>query len=113
MSLLGLDLRTVRGRKGRLGPRSLLAARDPLQAPDLLDVRHEYFVFRNAGRLRGDRVGVDAEQGKLVAAEGIRPRETGHQIAVFGRIGSRPLSLKEAESLYLDSNGQPWFAHPN
>jgi len=39
--------------------------------------------------------------------------ETGHQIAVFGRIGSRPLTLKEAEKLYLDSEGKPWFAHPN
>ena len=39
--------------------------------------------------------------------------ETGHQMAVFGRVGSRPLTLKEAEKLYLDSEGKPWFAHPN
>jgi hypothetical protein len=39
--------------------------------------------------------------------------ETGHQMAVFGRVGSRPLTLKEAERLYLDSEGKPWFAHPN
>jgi hypothetical protein len=39
--------------------------------------------------------------------------ETGHQIAVFGRIGARPLTLKEAEKLYLDAEGKPWFAHPN
>jgi hypothetical protein len=39
--------------------------------------------------------------------------ETGHQMAVFGRIGSRPLTLKESERLYLDSEGKPWFAHPN
>jgi hypothetical protein len=38
--------------------------------------------------------------------------ETGHQIAVFGRIGSRPLTLKEAEKLYLDTDGKPWFAKP-
>jgi hypothetical protein len=38
--------------------------------------------------------------------------ETGHQIAVFGRIGSRPLTLKEAERLYLGPDGKPWFARP-
>jgi hypothetical protein len=38
--------------------------------------------------------------------------ETGHQMAVFGRIGSRPFTLKEAERLFLDSDGKPWFAHP-
>jgi hypothetical protein len=35
--------------------------------------------------------------------------ETGHQIAVFGRIGSRPFNLKEMQSLYLDEKGSPWF----
>ena len=35
--------------------------------------------------------------------------ETGHQIAVFGRIGSRPLTLKEMQKLYLDDQGKPWF----
>jgi hypothetical protein len=38
--------------------------------------------------------------------------ETGHQIAVFGRIGSRPLSLEEMQRLYLDSEGKPWFVRP-
>ncbi|MBV9912455.1 MAG: hypothetical protein JOZ93_07750, partial [Sinobacteraceae bacterium] len=38
--------------------------------------------------------------------------ETGHQIAVFGRIGSRPLTLKESERLYLDTDGRPWFVRP-
>jgi hypothetical protein len=38
--------------------------------------------------------------------------ETGHQIAVFGRIGSRPLSLQESERLFLDAEGKPWFARP-
>jgi hypothetical protein len=38
--------------------------------------------------------------------------ETGHQIAVFGRIGARPLSLQEAAKLYLDQDGKPWFAQP-
>jgi hypothetical protein len=36
--------------------------------------------------------------------------ETGGQIAVFGRKGSRPLSLEEMRRLYLDDNGKPWFA---
>lgn len=38
--------------------------------------------------------------------------ETGHQIAVFGRIGSRPLTLEEMERLYLDSERKPWFVKP-
>jgi len=35
--------------------------------------------------------------------------ETGHQMAVFGRLGSRPLNLKEMQELYLDETGEPWF----
>ncbi len=35
--------------------------------------------------------------------------ETGHQIAIFGRIGSRPFNLKEMQRLYLDKSGKPWF----
>ncbi len=34
--------------------------------------------------------------------------ETGGQIAVFGRLGSRPLNIKEMRKLYLDENGKPW-----
>ena len=37
--------------------------------------------------------------------------ETGHQVAVFGRLGSAPLTLKEMERLYLDANRQPWFVN--
>jgi hypothetical protein len=35
--------------------------------------------------------------------------ETGGQIAVFGRKGSRPLNLEEMRQLHLDKNGKPWF----
>ncbi len=35
--------------------------------------------------------------------------ETGGQIAVFGRRGSRPFTAPEMKKLYLDSNGEPWF----
>ncbi|MEE9412049.1 MAG: hypothetical protein V3V22_03245, partial [Methylococcales bacterium] len=35
--------------------------------------------------------------------------ETGHQISVFGRLGSRPLNLEEMQRFYLDKNLQPWF----
>ncbi|MGQ0700633.1 MAG: hypothetical protein ACT4PZ_20625 [Panacagrimonas sp.] len=35
--------------------------------------------------------------------------ETGGQIAVFGRIGSRPFNLEEQKRLYLDAEGAPWF----
>ena len=34
--------------------------------------------------------------------------ETGNQIAVFGRRGSRPLNLQEMQKLFLDANGKPW-----
>ena len=34
--------------------------------------------------------------------------ETGDQIAVFGRIGSRPFTLPEMQKLYLDAAGRPW-----
>jgi hypothetical protein len=34
--------------------------------------------------------------------------ETGHQIAVFGRIGSRPLDAADMSALYLDGRGNPW-----
>jgi hypothetical protein len=37
--------------------------------------------------------------------------ETGHQIAIFGRIGSRPFTLSEQQRLYLDSKGDPWFVN--
>jgi hypothetical protein len=35
--------------------------------------------------------------------------ETGGQIAVFGRKGSRPLNLEEMKELYLDDDGNPWY----
>jgi hypothetical protein len=34
--------------------------------------------------------------------------ETGNQIAVFGRIGSRPLTLAEMRAFFLDDDGRPW-----
>jgi hypothetical protein len=38
--------------------------------------------------------------------------ETGGQVAVFGRRGSRPFNAAEMRRLYLDDNGEPWFV-PN
>jgi len=35
--------------------------------------------------------------------------ESGGQVAVFGRRGSRPFNLQEMQRLYLDSEGEPWF----
>jgi hypothetical protein len=35
--------------------------------------------------------------------------ETGHQIAIFGRIGARPFTLAEQRKLYLDDELRPWF----
>jgi len=34
--------------------------------------------------------------------------ETGGQIAVFGRIGSRPFNLEEMRRMYLNPDGTPW-----
>lgn len=34
--------------------------------------------------------------------------ETGNQIAVFGRLGSRPFNLKEMQKLYLNEDGKLW-----
>jgi hypothetical protein len=38
--------------------------------------------------------------------------ETGEQVAVFGRIGSRPLNLEEMRRLFLDGEGRPWTVPP-
>jgi hypothetical protein len=35
--------------------------------------------------------------------------ESGGQVAVFGRRGSRPFSLAEMRKLFLDADGEPWF----
>lgn len=39
--------------------------------------------------------------------------ETGGQVAVFGRIGSRPLNLEEQRKMYLKPNGMPWMVKDN
>ena len=35
--------------------------------------------------------------------------ETGGQIAILGRLGSRPFTQEEMQDFYLDENGNPWF----
>ena len=35
--------------------------------------------------------------------------ETGGQVAVFGRLGSGPLTNDDVNSLLFDDNGKPWF----
>jgi hypothetical protein len=35
--------------------------------------------------------------------------ETGHQVAVFGRVGSGPLTLEQMRRLYLGADSAPWF----
>jgi hypothetical protein len=39
--------------------------------------------------------------------------ETGHQVAVFGRIGSRPFNLEEMRAFFLDDEGRPWTVRNN
>jgi hypothetical protein len=35
--------------------------------------------------------------------------ETGGQVAVFGRLGSRPFNREELRRFYLDADGKPWY----
>ena len=35
--------------------------------------------------------------------------ETGGQVAVFGRVGSRPFNLQEMRKLFTDKDGKPWY----
>ena len=35
--------------------------------------------------------------------------ETGGQVAVFGRLGSRPFNLEEMRRLFTDKEGKPWY----
>jgi len=37
--------------------------------------------------------------------------ETGGQIAVLGRLGSRPLNEAEQRAFFLDADGKPWFVN--
>jgi hypothetical protein len=39
--------------------------------------------------------------------------ETGGQVAVFGRIGSRPFNLQEQRKLFLKPDGTPWTVNDN
>jgi len=39
--------------------------------------------------------------------------ESGNQIAIFGRIGSRPFHLDEMQKLYLQPDGTPWYVDDN
>ena len=39
--------------------------------------------------------------------------ETGNQVAVFGRLGSGPLTWADMKRLYLNPQGQPWFVRDN
>ena len=39
--------------------------------------------------------------------------ETGGQIAVFGRLGSRPFTLKEMQKLYLKNESEPYMVKDN
>jgi LVIVD repeat len=39
--------------------------------------------------------------------------ETGGQVAVFGRVGSRPFNLQEQRRMYLKPDGTPWTVRDN
>ena len=61
-----------------------------------------------AHRLAQDRVGRRSRCPRASTATA-RVDETGNQIAVFGRLGSRPFTLPEMQELYLDVKGMPWY----
>jgi hypothetical protein len=35
--------------------------------------------------------------------------ETGHQVSVFGRLGSRPFTLEEMRKMFLTKEGKVWM----
>jgi len=39
--------------------------------------------------------------------------ESGGQVAVFGRRGSRPFNLQEMQRMYLSQDGEPWYVEDN
>jgi len=39
--------------------------------------------------------------------------ENGNQIAVFGRVGARPLTREEAARMYRRPDGSPWYTSDN
>ena len=73
----------------------------------------------NVSSVYGHKLGPDAtvycatKFGVRALSEGLhRDRavdETGGQMAVFGRIGSRPFTLEEQQAMYLNDDGEPWF----
>ena len=70
-----------------------------------------FYGFSPAAKARADRLGANALAG-AGAVQGLeRDRgvdETGHQIAVFGRIGSRPFNRDEMEKFFVDWKGQQY-----
>ena len=62
-------------------------------------------MIRIVARVAHDEV-ADALSRPLERDRGVD--ETGGQIAVFGRIGSRPFNLEEMRQFYLDPQGKPW-----
>ena len=54
----------------------------------------------------------ETESAALAISKGLdRDRgvdENGNQIAVFGRLGSRPLNQQEMQKLFLNEGGKPW-----
>ncbi len=65
-----------------------------------------------AADARADRLGAHADAAPCSVAKGLdRDRavdETGGQIAVFGRLGSRPFNRSEMERLFLNRQGRPY-----
>ena len=54
----------------------------------------------------------ETEAAALALSKGLdRDRgvdENGNQIAIFGRLGSRPFNQKEMQQLYLNDQGKSW-----
>ena len=75
------------------------------ELPDSGTAKHMGVATCAASQCHGSAVPRDATGfGKFCGVD-----ETGGQIAVFGRKGSRPLNLEEMQKLYLDDQGNPWY----
>ena len=75
------------------------AQREALSAP-----REARLVAMGARELRSLSRALERDRGV---------DETGGQVAVFGRIGSRPFNLEEQRKMYLKRDGTPWTVIDN
>ena len=76
------------------------------------DSQPNFYGFSPGAEARADRLGAARPRPALALSKGLdRDRavdETGNQIAVFGRLGSRPFNRPEMERFFTDRWGRPY-----